>query len=409
MRTYVVCIDGTWNHPGQTDKDPIQQIETKTETNVLRMFRFLTGNRHFSQITAHNEMVLPLQLRNSDDVGINDDGGEVIYLAGIGTTGTFAKQAWDGATGTGTSERIIEAYRFLAERHNPGDRIFGFGFSRGAFAVRSLAGLLQHVGLPESPRKLNEQELSTLYTAYRQGCPYIPETNVESKQREVRVKFLGLWDTVGALAFQGKKSNFHKISPANVERVAHALALDELRRDFEPEFWENSGRTTVVEEAWFAGAHTNIGGGYENEELSNIALAWVISRAVDAGLASGQKYIEGWYGENSFGKARASHEEFLSWLGMIANLVRGKPTPRKIREAQAIHESVFDRLEEGTSEYVTLTAGKPADWQTYRPAATIGGRSVPSGRKEFNGTIVETPDYLDYVPGLAPAKADVTS
>jgi uncharacterized protein (DUF2235 family) len=335
-------------------------------------------------------MVLPL------NAGTNSNDGEVVYLAGIGTSGTFASSWWEGATGTGISERILDAYSFLAERYQPGDRIFGFGFSRGAFAVRSFAGFLQHAGLPETPLKLKERELSELYNAYRKRARYETPTALPVQHRRARVDFLGVWDTVGALAFHGLASKFHNISPNNVGRVAHALSLDEQRRDFEPEFWDTSGNGTVVEEAWFAGAHTNIGGGYINEELSNIALTWVVSRAVEAGIPNRPEYIKGWYGENTYGRARLSYDEFLSWMGVLAWLAKGRPVPRKIREGQAIHKSVFDRLEETSSDYTTGPSGKPADWQAYTPAArTNDGKPMPSKRSEFNGPIVETPDYLD--------------
>jgi uncharacterized protein (DUF2235 family) len=339
-------------------------------------------------------MVLPL------NVGSNSNDGEVVYLAGIGTSGTFASSWWEGGTGTGTSERILDAYSFLAERHQSGDRIFGFGFSRGAFAVRSLAGFLQHVGLPEMPRKIEERELSELYNAYRKRVRYETPTLLPAQHRRARVDFLGVWDTVGALAFRGLLSKFHNISPDNVGRVAHALALDEQRRDFAPEFWDTSGNRSMVEEAWFAGAHTNIGGGYINEELSNIALAWVVSRAVEAGIPNRPQYIEGWYLENTYGRSRLSYDEFLSWMGWLAWLAKGWPEPRKFREGQAVHTSVFDRLEGTSSDYITGPSGKPADWQTYKPAARInGGNPMPSKRSEFNGSIVETPDYLDRLLG----------
>ncbi|HET6273972.1 MAG TPA: DUF2235 domain-containing protein [Bacteroidota bacterium] len=290
MRTYVVCMDGTWNHPGQRDIDPIEESERVSETNVLRIYRFLTGILHTGNVPVHYGMVRPLCASFS----ASDSLGEVLYLNGVGSSGTVVNKAWAGATGTGTSERIMDAYRFLAERHVSGDRIFAFGFSRGAFAARSLAGFLQYIGLPKVPRVLGEEELEDYFRLYRErgAATYGP-----SLGRNAQVDFLGLWDTVGALAFGGILSSFHLISPENVNHVAHALALDERRGAFKPEYWESTGRGQGVDEVWFPGVHTNVGGGYAEEGLSNIALAWVVSKAVEAGLPTKKEYIQGWYAE----------------------------------------------------------------------------------------------------------------
>src|SRR5258708_3127463 len=195
--------------------------------------------------------------------------GEVIYLAGIGTSGTVETHILEGATGTGTSERIRDAYRCLAERYHQGDRIYGFGFSRGAFAIRSLAGFIDLAGMPQQPRALKEEELLEIYDAYMDG-------RLVDKARygtiDTMIDFVGVWDTVGALAFGRTLGNFHRINPGNVKRVAHALALDEERQRFEPSFWDAPATAaTQVEEVWFSGCHTNIGGGYADANLSNTA------------------------------------------------------------------------------------------------------------------------------------------
>src|ERR1039457_5522310 len=117
MKTYVVCIDGTWNNPNQTDKDPVEEKEKATETNVLRVYRFLTGIKDAVGALEYGT-ILPLQVSPAG----NDAVGEAVYLNGVGSAGTKLKQLFDGATGTGTSERILDAYRFLAARQVAGDR-----------------------------------------------------------------------------------------------------------------------------------------------------------------------------------------------------------------------------------------------------------------------------------------------
>ncbi len=381
MRTYVVCIDGTWNHPGQKDEDPVEEREHVTETNVLRMFRFLTGAWHRSDVPVVYGMVKGL----CASAGASEDIGQVIYLSGVGTVGSFLARRWQGATGTGTSERILDAYRFLAERHEPGDRIMGFGFSRGAFAVRSLAGFLQYVGLPERARSLTEQELDDAYGTYRERGNAVVRPDV---RRKATVDFLGLWDTVGALAFGLGIAPFHLISPENVKQVAHALALDELRRSFTPALWETAVSGSVVEEVWFPGVHTNVGGGYAEEGLSNIALAWVVSQAVAAGLPTEKHYIQGWYNENASGDIRDSYGEFLQQLGIIGRLAKqasGGEMPRTIMDRHGIHMEVFNRIQRFQREQ-----------QPYLPAARLtNAQPFPHTPNVFNPSrLVQTPDYL---------------
>jgi hypothetical protein len=386
-KTYVVCIDGTWNSPLQMDQESI------TETNVLRIFRFLTGVLHPNTLDRL-ETTRPLNPQFSGG-GNNDDLGAALYLPGVGSSGRFVANRWEGATGAGTMERILLAYGFLAEHCQEGDRIFAFGFSRGAFAVRSLAGLINHVGLPTVPRLLDPQELHEVSRSYRERTPPTP---VQSTFRPADVEFLGLWDTVGALAFETFQGKFHDLSPSNVRRVAHALALDEQREVFEPEYWAGSGTSAVVKEVWFSGVHSNVGGGYVNAELANVALAWVVSEAVEAGLPTQPAYIDGWYRENSFGIARNSHKEFLRHLGVLAGLFKGRPRALVPLNGQSIHASVFDRIEEAVSDYSTGNLGKPQGWEPYIPAARLNGKPLPNQRTAFTGKIFETPDYL---PGSA--------
>ncbi len=396
MKTYVVCIDGTWNHPSQMDKDPrTQDVESVTETNVLRVFRYLAGHLHANTFDLQRTMIAPLNPRFSEDTV---DLGTVLYLSGIGTNRGFLQRQYEGATGSGTWDRILSAYGFLAERCQPDDQIFGFGFSRGAFAVRSLAGLIYRVGLPQVPHSYNQLELDAISRAYRQGGG---STSGLSNHRAADIQFLGLWDTVGAMAFdRAVGRSQHEISPPNVQHVAHALALDEERGDFTPEFWQPSGNKKLVNEVWFAGAHSNIGGGYQDPELSNIALAWVFSQAIEAELPKYPNYVQGWYAENTYGFRRNSYEEFLKNVRVIGNLMKGSPRPRVIRDDQAIHASVFDRVDMvKVSDYVTGPPRKQQDLERYAPAASMAnGQRFPTARKLFKGRIVETPDYLSGQP-----------
>src|SRR4029453_11763057 len=150
--TWVICIDGPWNQPGQTDKDPVTAQEQAKPSNVAKTWQALADTPLSTDF--YYGAIAPLKTK----VALTGLKGEVLYLNGIGTTGTVT-HVLEGATGTGTSERIRDAYRFLAERYRQGDRIYGFGFSRGAFAIRSLAGLIDLAGLPKQPRAIKEEEL----------------------------------------------------------------------------------------------------------------------------------------------------------------------------------------------------------------------------------------------------------
>jgi len=348
-RTWIVCIDGTWNQPGQRDKDPVTAKEEATPSNVARTWeaianRALATDFYYGSIAPIKPKIL--------FTGVE---GEVIYLAGIGTSGTVKTKTLEGATGTGTSERIRDAYRFLAERYQQGDRIYGFGFSRGAFAIRSLAGLIEIAGLPKEPRAIKEEELLEMYEAYMDVTPI--DKKLHGTQ-EVMIDFLGVWDTVGALAFGRTLGNFHRISPPNVKRVAHALALDEERERFEPAFWQLPATAeTQVDEVWFSGCHTNIGGGYVDANLSNIALFWMLQSARDAGLPLDARGIPGFDVENPRAIQRDSYVEFYGQMGLIGKIALSlglKKEPRAIRAGQRIHKSVIERMQEaaGQDQYV---------------------------------------------------------
>jgi uncharacterized protein (DUF2235 family) len=368
-KTWIVCIDGTWNQPGQRDKDPISAKEEATSSNVVRTWEAL-ANRALAR-TFYYGSIAPIKPK----ILCTGVEGEVIYLAGIGTTGTVKHQVLEGATGTGTSERIRDAYRFLAERYRPGDGIFGFGFSRGAFAIRSLAGFIDLAGLPTEPRSLKEEELMELYDAYMDARPIDKSLYGTA---DTAIDFLGLWDTVGALAFGRTLGNFHRISPSNVTRVAHALALDEERERFEPAFWALPATAeTQIDEVWFSGCHTNIGGGYIDPNLSNIALFWMLQSARDAGLPLDPRGIPGFNVTDPRAIQRDSYKEFyegMGFIGKVAVTFDLKKEPRVIRTGQRIHQSAIERMGEATTE------------NAYLPTAL------------FNGTVL-TPDVN---PGIQP-------
>ena len=186
---------------------------------------------------------------------------------------------------------------------------------------------------------------------------------------------------MGALAFGNTFGGFHRINPGNVERVAHALALDEERDRFAPSFWDApAGATTQVDEVWFSGCHTNIGGGYCDTKLSNIALIWVLKAAQDTGILIDLRGLPDFDWEKSHsGVRRDSYAEFYNELGLVGGIAKTlnlKRGPRAVRQGQRIHKSVIeimqDKIAPGQKPY------------------------VPTAR--YNGTVI-TPDAS---PGIEP-------
>lgn len=263
MKRLVVCCDGTWN---DTDNQ-------STDTNVFRIAKAIHG----SQQTGGT-----LQI--------------VLYLRGVGTSGLKAETWLEGATGFGVDDNIRSAYMFLAQNYLPGDQIFLFGFSRGAYTARSLVGFLSACGI------LKRQELGHLPDAwayYRSDPPHRPQDFCARYHTDCHtdamIDFLGVWDTVGALgipvdilaAANEKKFAFHDTGPCKLlKHGCHALAIDEHRHNFVPTLWTGAAPAGVkIDQVWFAGAHADVGGGYATRALADIPLVWMAGKAEADGLA----------------------------------------------------------------------------------------------------------------------------
>jgi uncharacterized protein (DUF2235 family) len=231
------------------------------------------------------------------------DGQYIYYDAGIGTFGEVGKlkallnQVGGGAFGFGILKEVTEAYSYLMDHYNDGDRIYMFGYSRGAYTVRILCGLIQAFGLLHAG---NQNQLSYIIKMYNQllvdgekgkKAHRIRDQFRKVFCRDVRVHFVGLWDTVSSVGFIagifGKAKVFYGTRTNKIiDNIYHAVAIDEKRRFFRHNLFEEAFDGQNLNEQWFVGTHGDIGGGNGKgkSKLSQIAFQWVAQAAKDHGL-----------------------------------------------------------------------------------------------------------------------------
>jgi uncharacterized protein (DUF2235 family) len=255
----IVCCDGTW-----------MASDSRYGSNVERISRWI--------VTQPADGSLQL----------------VLYLPGVGAQGYRTGALVGGAFGSGLEANLVEAYRFLALNYEPGDAIYLFGFSRGAYTARSLAGMISKLGLMKR-RELDGARLRAALVKYRNEAEDVDEGLVpfdpEWCHQGVEIEFVGVFDTVGSLGVPGRyfqeKYRFHSVNlGGSIRHARQALAIDERRRRFEPCLWgtpaPNEHRR--VKQVWFEGAHSDVGGGYAETGLSDEVLLWMMSEACATGL-----------------------------------------------------------------------------------------------------------------------------
>jgi len=255
-RNVVLCIDGTWNDPTDTSE------KGRGHTNVYRLSQALDRN-------AKNQFVR--------------------YFPGVGNQQDFSfwGQLFGGAFGMGGNQIRDYAYTVLATNYRPGDRLFIFGFSRGAAIARMLAMKIHKEGIPES------------ITVIKDDTGQFEDYESHGTAAKVDIEMLGVWDTVASfgipvdlfgIPFQ-KINLFRDFTVApNVKKAYHALAIDENRQPFEPTLMNYDPRR--IEEVWFCGVHSDVGGGYEKRRLADVTLRYMIQRAEKHGLVFYDEAVE---------------------------------------------------------------------------------------------------------------------
>jgi len=291
MATHVVCLDGT------------NQIKTQEHpTNIARIFDSLGGAAAQAGNGSWETTVgAPASLFGK-------------YLPGVGTQGGSVLKVLGNAFGEGIAEPIVRGYTFLSRNYNPGDGIVITGFSRGATAARALAGLVAGRGLLNSTRyNINQKDTAYLraiaaWYAYRAPHPDlanqarlalmiarigqpIPALAAADYTAVPAIQAVGVFDTVSSLGLPYLDASGNAIFDfaicdtalnPKVQHGFHALAADETRDLFSPTYW--AARAGVVQEI-FPGVHSNVGGGYPERGLSDVALDWMLQKLQSVGLA----------------------------------------------------------------------------------------------------------------------------
>jgi uncharacterized protein (DUF2235 family) len=327
MKRIIICADGTWNEPEKKDKDSGRP----QPTNVLKVARAL----------------LP-----QSSTGVNQI---VYYHEGVGTLGYMDK--WTGgAFGRGMEKNVRSLYRFLVYNYEANDELYFFGFSRGAFTVRTLAGFMNKVGLLQ---KRDEYYTPEIYRLYESG--YMPGSeewqytfrHIKDPRPCPPIHFIGVWDTVGSLGppgmlgriFNRNKYKYHDIElHPTILHAYHALAIDEQRKPFAPSIWKRpSGWTGALEQIWFAGVHSNIGGGYRPDGLANEALHWMVEKAEGLGLEFDKQYLSHYL--------PCFNSVLQNSMNLMYKLMGAYQRPIGTTDDEAIHQSVYDRVNLSDCKY----------------------------------------------------------
>lgn len=397
IRNIVLLSDGTGNSRGKLFR-----------TNVWRVYEAL-------DLADPKDPKTPRQFAFYDD--------------GVGSSSIKPLALLGGAVGFGLARNVGDLYRFLCRTYRHGDRIYAFGFSRGAFTIRVLVGLITSQGLVKYTG--NERELVRLsraaWRAYRYR--FTPKLNYILGLRKLRdailtswaglrgldpyrrdanlsvpaIEFLGLWDTVDAYGLP-----FDELTRAidtliwpvtmrdlkldcRVRQAVHALALDDERNAFHPRLWDESEERDPnrIRQVWFAGVHSDVGGGYPDQGLSHVSLDWVMTAAsrASADPALKLRFVE---------RVRSIQRQLSDENGPMNDSRRGlagyyRYNPRRLEQLYAeagmpgtlpkVHLSAFRRIQVGQDAYAPITL--PRDLHVV-PITDEGGGSSITGLKRMS-------------------------
>jgi hypothetical protein len=376
-KNIVLLSDGTGNSAAKSNK-----------TNVWRLYD-------------------ALDLHRDDQVAFYDDG--------VGSQEFLPLKILGGAVGWGLKRNVRELYKYLCRTYEDGDRIYLFGFSRGAFTVRILAGMIGICGLckHDGTEADLERKARANYCAYRSrfrksgwithGVRRFAGSDTPMPARShPDIEFIGVWDTVDAyglpideLAIIWDKLVYplyfpdRNLSPT-VKKACHAISVDDERLTFHPVLWDESKEANLVaegkvqagriEQVWFPGVHSDVGGGYSKYPLALVALDWMISRAEadptvpgSPGLhliaARREAFIQhsDWHGPQH--DSRSGIAAYYRYKPRDIALLSKDPDNRVQIEKPKIHRSVMERIRGHTIPYAPT--GLPADYEVVSTRGTV--------------------------------------
>jgi uncharacterized protein (DUF2235 family) len=356
-----------------------------------------------------------LDLSNSDQVAFYDDG--------VGTSNFKPLAILGGAFGYGLKRNVIDIYKFVCRNYqNEDDEIFGFGFSRGAFTIRVVAGLILDQGLVQAANEIDLDRLATAaFEDYRRRKYHtvwweifnrdykIPPPTAAANNKPVNsIRFLGLWDTVAAYGLPVDEMTRgvskwiwplelpSRVLDPRVRRACHALALDDERTTFHPVLWDESTQVSAnpdqprrlsderISQVWFSGMHSNVGGGYPDDSLARIPQYWIMTEAQKCGLrfksapdADPDSLINTKAARDKDGRLYDSRSGLGSYYRYgprkLAELCdekfSNKPGDQVLIRMPKIHESVFKRIQNNAHPCAPL--GIPAKYEVVTDAGQV--------------------------------------
>ncbi|MBV6656185.1 MAG: DUF2235 domain-containing protein [Devosiaceae bacterium] len=391
MKRIIILCDGTWN-----------RADNKHPTNVVKVAQSLLTQ----QKTTKPQVPLYIE-------GVGSGRGSNALQQGL-------DRARGGMFGDGLLQNIADAYQHLVFLYEPGDELFFFGFSRGAFTARSLVGLIRSTGIVERDQL---DKLPIALARYRQpksdaGHPDSEESHAHRLEMSpkvvtspdeldwrleqgkatpdqmpalLRIKYLGVWDTVGSLGVPfrltpggllNRRHRFHDTSLTElVEAARHAVALDERRKTFAPTLWTNVGRLNAqfpsdpldYQQVYFAGDHGSVGGGGDITGLSDIALTWMLEGAEQAGMEFDHAALKALRdGSDPLGSLVNSTEALKLYQKLLRIGARDRDGPETVAD---VHRAVLERIarpddlkKRGQEPYKPASLG-PLVWPSIEMAA----------------------------------------
>jgi uncharacterized protein (DUF2235 family) len=378
----ILCLDGTWNS-GFEEIQRRDGNKVMKPTNTLKICRAV---KPFDEKTETTQVTYY-------DLGI---GALAEYPGTANRLLHVIDRTLGGAWGAGFEGNVEDALNFLAYNYEIGDEVYVFGFSRGAAQARAVTQFLDwNAGLPEKGDAYYLPRLFRLYvtTRARTGASeeLIAANNAKREKegrelimpfRPIRVRYLGVWDTVMALGSRLDAVGEHTSvfgrtfyagsAPARcVEQARQALAVDERRYDFRPEIWKESLPGQKMEQRWFAGVHANVGGSYGDDGLANVALHWIADGARAADLCIDDVFLGKYrpWVKHSLHESYTRFYSILDWFrqcsGEGVRSLLGHPQAANM----TLDPSVIERMQTDAAELAVNGDGTAAT--AYRPRNVI--------------------------------------